>query len=85
MSLSENLLWYENNGNHSLFPFFFQLIMSFIKVALSDTALKILSLILVSKVRAAIYQQQLQITKHRSATVCEWNALARVKSLIRAE
>lgn len=83
LSLSENLPCYENNGDHSLFPFFFLLIMSFTKVALSDTALKILSLMLVSKVRAA--SLQLQITKHRSATVREWHALARVKSLIRAE
>lgn len=65
------------------FPFFFQLIMSFTKVALSDTALKIPSLMLVSKVWAA--SLQLQIAKHRSATVREWHALARVKSLIRTE
>lgn len=46
-------------------PFFFLLVMSFTKVALSDTAFKALSLALVGKVQAALLQ--LRITQHRPA------------------
>lgn len=52
LSISENLLWCENNRNNSLFSgffFLFLLIMSFIKVALSDPIYKTWSLIVIAK------------------------------------